>query len=508
MRTTSPSRFALALFAILAGCSDGGSDPAFDPGPGIWDSGVALERDAQDPGDPERGRHLLLHGNFMSCGIPYKLWADPTIGPIVGGGLGPAAAGQRLAGREGKNADMPYALNVFTATDGAEVVNANCLMCHGGSFDGELVIGLGNAAADFTSGIAGGTRTGVIPDDLLDLLGLTEAEKSHTQRILRLANVLGPETEMRTVGMNPAEALTAVLVAHHDRDSLAWSDAPLIEVAIKDADGRPIPDAKLTSDPPPWWRVHKKNALFYNGMARGQHRGTMALATSVCVDSLDEARRIDALFADIHAYVETVRPPRYRRPVDAARAGEGKAVFLDNCAGCHGTYAADPEDDEHDTYPNLLIPLGIVGTDPAVANAGVVHAPELVDWYNLSFYGGITPIVPDDPFPGYMPPPLDGIWATAPFLHNGSVPTVELVLNSAKRPRYWRRVDFDSTNFDEEALGWPWVEVPYSQAAAPPAERKFIYDTTYWSQGNGGHRFGDHLTDAERRAVIEYLKTL
>jgi len=137
-----------------------------------------------------------------------------------------------------------------------------------------------------------------------------------------------------------------------------------------------------------------------------------------------------------------------------------------------------------------------------------VHAPQLVEWYNESFYGSVTRMVPNDPFPGYMPPPLDGIWATAPFLHNGSVPTVELVLNSAARPTYWRRVDYDTTNFDEEALGWPWVEVPYSWANAPEAERKYIYDTTYFSQSNSGHPFGDHLSDAERRAVIEYLKTL
>jgi cytochrome c peroxidase len=38
-------------------------------------------------------------------------------------------------------------------------------------------------------------------------------------------------------------------------------------------------------------------------------------------------------------------------------------------------------------------------------------------------------------------PPLDGIFATAPYLHSGSVPTVELVLNSKARPKYWKRVD-------------------------------------------------------------------
>jgi hypothetical protein len=50
--------------------------------------------------------------------------------------------------------------------------------------------------------------------------------------------------------------------------------------------------------------------------------------------------------------------------------------------------------------------------------------------------------------------------------------------------------------------------VPYGQDDAPNAERPLIYDTTKWSQSNAGHPFGDHLTDEQRRAVLEYLKTL
>jgi mono/diheme cytochrome c family protein len=399
---------------------------------------------------------------------------------------------------------MPFGVNAFVADDGAEVVNLNCTSCHAGKFDGELIVGLGNVTADFT-----GMRSGPTPTvEVFQNLGLTAAELDHMRRVLRLAKVFGPELVMRTVGNNPADAFTVFLVQHHDRDTLAWSDEPLHEVTVRDAAGNEIHDAKVTSDPPPWWRVRKKHGLFYNGMARGDHRGTMAAATSVCVDNIADAERVDEMFKHIQAYIDTVRAPRYERPIDDALAERGKAVFTAACAGCHGTYSADPADDSADTYPNLLLPLDVVGTDPVVANGGVIHTPSIIDWFNESFYGKITPLIVDDPFPGYVAPPLDAIWATAPFLHNASVPTLELVLNSRARPRYWKRADYDDRNFDEEAGGWPWVEVPYSQADAPEAERKYVYDTTYFSQSNAGHTFGDHLTPDQRRSVIEYLKTL
>ena len=511
MRGSRRGLLTLAVLVALvagAGCSDsGGGDPGVPIPPNqAWESGVPLPAEPQLAGDPARGRHALLQEGFMTCGIPFKLWGNTPVGQLISGGFGGPADAPRIAGRDGNNADLPYFLTAFTTSDGVDVVNANCLMCHGGYANGELVIGLGNANADFTHGAGGGI--GNLPPAALDALGLTPGERHQLETMLQRGAVLGPETVMRTVGMNPAETLAVILMVHHDRETLAWSDEPLTPLVIRDRDGNPIANPIVTSDPPPWWRVHKKNALFYNGMARGDHRGTMMLATSVCVDNLDQAARVDEWFKDIQAFVGSVRAPRYPHPIDAALAAGGKEIFNGNCAPCHGTYADDADDDAHDTYPNLLIPLDVIGTDPVVAEAGVVHAPELVDWYNGSFYGGITRMVPNDPFPGYMPPPLDGIWATAPYLHNGSVPTVALLLNSKARPAVWRRVDLDSRNFDEDALGWPYEALDGRQADADPAEQKYVYDTGYWSQSNAGHTFGDHLTDAQRRAVIEYLKTL
>lgn len=459
--------------------SSGSTGPAATPGP--WEFGVFIPPEPQAPGDPVKGYEALVTRGYITCGIPWLLFglAKPLLGPYTDG--------EALPGRSGKNAQVPYNWTVHEV-DGAEIVSQNCLTCHAGSFNGQRIVGLGTADEDFTGDMSALLNTFPIPD--IPIPGLEQMT-----RFLNRMKVLGPMTVMRTVGTNPAEAVAITLVAHRDRHTLAWSEEKLID----------LPEMVVPSDPPPWWRAHKKNALFYNGMARGDHRGTMMLATALCTDSVAEAQQIDSYFADIQAFVRSVQAPKYPFAIDAGLAAQGEAVFVDNCAGCHGTYAANDVDD---TYPNLLFPLDVIGTDAVVAEGGTKYAPALVDWYNESFYGSITRMEPNNPFPGYMAPPLDGVWATGPFLHNGSVPNIELVLDSTRRPKFWRRVDYDSAHFDQAGLGWPFAELMYGHADAEDAEKKFIYDTTQFAHTNTGHTFGDHLTPAERAAVLEYLKTL
>lgn len=72
---------------------------------------------------------------------------------------------------------------------------------------------------------------------------------------------------------------------------------------------------------------------------------------------------------------------------------------------------------------------------------------------------------------------------------------------------YWKRVDYDSRNYDQAALGWPYVATEYGHDSASDAERKYINDTTQVGHWNTGHTFGDQLAGEERAAVLEYLKT-
>ena len=465
------------------GSAEGESSGGGDQPPGIvaCGEGFPIAATEQVPGDAEAGYHALLNEGYVTCGIPY------TIFPLAAPLLGSFAEGEPLPGRTGKNAKVPYNWTVHTSkSSGAEIVSLNCLECHAGHFNGELIVGLGKADADYTESIGGALAEVPIPP--VDLPGLEE--------MTRMANryqVVGDYVKMLTVGTNPADTLAAVLSTHRDQNTLEWQDEPWT----------PVPKQILPVDTPPWWHTKKKHGLFWNGMSRGDHRATMIYATSLCTDSVPEAEGIFSYFNNINAFIESVEAPKYPFAIDAAQAAEGEGVFAANCACCHGTYDADAS---KETYPNLLLPLATIGTDPLLAFEA--NARPFAEWFNNSWYGAIGALTTGDPEPGYVAPPLDGIWATAPYLHNASVPTIGLMLDSTKRPKYWRRVDYDSTHYDQENVGWPWAELAYGQDGAPEDERKHVYDTTITGHWNTGHPFGDHLTEQERSAVIEYLKTL
>src|SRR5688572_10288490 len=125
------------------GDGSGSSGEPVDPS-GPWDHGYAIPEGEQVPGDVEAGYWALLNEGYVTCGIPYDLF---QLGKTF---LGAFADGEPWPGRTGKNAEVPYNWTVHIAPSGNEIVSLNCLECHVGSFNGELVMGLGKADADYT----------------------------------------------------------------------------------------------------------------------------------------------------------------------------------------------------------------------------------------------------------------------------------------------------------------------------------------------------------------------
>ena len=101
------------------------------------------------------------------------------------------------------------------------------------------------------------------------------------------------------------------------------------------------------------------------------------------------------------------------------------------------------------------------------------------------------------PYGPYAPRPLYGIWAAAPYLHNGSVPTLyHLLVPPEQRPKTFA---LGAREYDPVRLGFA-VDTACDQ-------QDCVVDATRIGDGNGGHLFGTDLAESDRMALLEYLKT-
>jgi mono/diheme cytochrome c family protein len=202
-------------------------------------------------------------------------------------------------------------------------------------------------------------------------------------------------------------------------------------------------------------------------------------------------------FRDVFAYISSVQPPKNPYPVDESLAARGRVAFNRVCADCHGAYGPGG------SYPEKCVPIDEVGTDRVRLSA---LTPAHRDAYGQSWfadYGKKSNITEPG---GYVAPPLDGIWASAPYFHNGSVPTLWHVLHPDQRPLVWKRSgeDFDSVRVGPKIE--TFEEVPTNASSGP--ERREYFNTRAFGKSAAGHEFPNVLSEEEKAAVLEYLKSL
>jgi mono/diheme cytochrome c family protein len=378
---------------------------------------------------------------------------------------------------------VPFAVHrVVTAKNGVKVVVPNCMACHAGYLNGEFIMGLGNSISDYTVNTS---NTTAIMDVLIQFTyGTNSPEWEAYEMFSKTSKAVSEDIVTECKGTNSADRLFAVLAAHRDPQTMNWSDAPLYELPSL---------ATLPTDVPAWWLLKKKHTMFYTALGQGDFSRIMMASALLTMEDSSDARYADDHFADVYAYLNTIEAPEYTETIDQTLADKGKTIFESNCAVCHGTYG------NSESYPNLLVPTKVVGTDSLLAYS-YAEFSTYIDWFNNGWFG-------QEPYSaslvntgGYIAPPLDGIWATAPYFHNASVPTIEDVLNSTQRPVYWERT-FSDTDYDFTKVGWNY-------AVQTSATNTSVYNTTLSGYGNGGHTFGDKLSSEDRKALIEYLKTL
>jgi hypothetical protein len=434
------------------------------------DEPVPIPPSKQRLGDAKKGYEYLVTGDYLKSGIPYNIFM-----------LGMNMASTKYMQRDGLNKNLSYDYTAIRAWNNEVLVAPNCLQCHAQVFDDKLVIGLGNSMVDF----AAGDKVNVNNIDLLERILKANAPKQYQAAapFITVSRAITPHLMPAIRGVNTADRLASLLAAHRNPEDFKWNDQPQLD----------IPKEVVPSDTPPWWLLKKKNAMFYNGFGRGDFGRFLMASNLLTVNDTSESREVDEHMPDVLSYLYSLEAPAYPKTVHKELAAKGKTIFEKNCSGCHGTYGPNG------AYPNLLIPASLIQTDSFLYQSNYSN-PQFVNWFNRSWFTTGDHPASLQPFAGYLAPPLDGIWITAPYLHNGSVPNLEGVLNSRQRPVFWSR-SFDLPQYDYEKIGWKYV-----------AEKKgggtVIYDTSKPGYGNKGHYFGDHLTDGERKAVIEYLKTI
>jgi hypothetical protein len=342
-------------------------------------------------------------------------------------------------------------------------ISMDCMVCHAGSIAGKSHVGLGNAVLDYQA--------------FYEEMSAADGRAPRTP--FRFCNVRGT---------NEAGAMAVYLLGY--REPNLDRRFQRLDLDLQD---------DLCEDVPAWWLLKKKKTMYHTGGADSRSVRSLMQFMMSPLNSAADIQKAEDDFKDIRLYLLSLVPPKYPLPIDRRLAAKGEEVFQANCAHCHGTYGAKW------TYPNKVVPFDKIGTDRRRAD-GITA--KFGAYYTRSWFNQDYPIHETD---GYQAPPLDGVWATAPYFHNGSVPTVYHVLNSKARPRIFTRsyrTDLDA--YDAERLGWKVdvrTEKPDPKKMTPIEFRK-IYDTTARGRGNGGHTFGDKLSEEERNAVIEYLKML
>jgi mono/diheme cytochrome c family protein len=433
---------------------------------------TAMKASPQRSGDATKGNQYLFEGDFLNSGIPFNTYK------IVFGNTNTDDLG-----RSGDNKGVPYNYTVSSTTTGVKVVSQNCFSCHATKINGKLIVGLGNNVSDNSQDQTATLNTleGFIK---LQYGGTGSAEWKAYETYGKALRAIAPNILTQTLGANPADKIFAALSAHRNPTDLSWLDVAQTTV----------PKEVIHTDVPAWWLMKKKNALYYNALGQGDYARLIMASSLLTMKDSTDAAKIDARFTDVVAFLKTIEAPKYPYDINQTLVIEGKKVFDGACAKCHGTYGTSP------TYPNYLIDLQHIQTDPNLANLYAKY-PDYNNWFNKSWFNKGKNAAQLNPQNGYIAPPLDGVWATAPYLHNGSVPTIEDLLNSPQRPAIWRYTKIDNSDYDAIKMGWKYT-MPSSKTDIQ------TYNTSLTGYSNSGHYYGDSLTAEQRKALLEYLKTL
>jgi hypothetical protein len=233
----------------------------------------------------------------------------------------------------------------------------------------------------------------------------------------------------------------------------------------------------------------------------GTHLHTDGLNTSIREVTLSSAlgdgatpKSLDlAVMERIENYLLDLPAPEYPYEIDDSLASAGGAIFESQCADCH-----DPIGQGRN---GQVIPIDEIGTDRHRLD---MWMQKDADAYNATYSRYPWGLHDFQDNEGYVAIPLTGLWLRAPYLHNGSVPSLQDMLEVPKNRTkvFYRGYDV----YDPDKVGFISDKAQVEQNGV--IIEFFRYDTSLPGNSNEGHLFGTDLSPADKEALIEYLKTL
>ncbi|MTI06974.1 cytochrome c [Roseibium denhamense] len=280
-------------------------------------------------------------------------------------------------------------------------------------------------------------------------------------------------------------------------------------------------------DIPQIWDVEKQASIHHNGNTNSVlGRNVISAIATFYAPSVEAVLDADPRQLDkIGKVSEKIDAPLYPEdvfgPIDREKAARGADLYAQYCAACHATtlpegevtdlprFTAEESGTDEAYFDVFEKPvLGIAGVESQSYGDAVlaVMADFTKKWFERY---EITPeeaaqLEVPNPYWKFdrvwISRPMSGIWAAAPYLHNGSVPTMyHLLLPVSERPK---KFTYFSKEYDPVNMGFR------SDQPLDAAPLLATYDTAVRGQGNQGHEYGTSMTDDQRYALIEYLKTI
>jgi mono/diheme cytochrome c family protein len=286
-------------------------------------------------------------------------------------------------------------------------------------------------------------------------------------------------------------------------------------------DGVPPHERIGVVDFPSVWRQSQKQGMWLhwdgNNDKVEERNRSAAFGTGANFPILDRksVRRMEA-------WVWTAQSPSFAQmldvTIDEPKAAQGKVVYEAQCAACHGASGTEFKGGS----VGRTTPISAIGTDrfrfdnysyDLMLNQATLYAGNAEERFQNFRKSD-----------GYANMPLDGLWLRAPYLHNGSVPTLrDLLKPAAERPGMFYR---GSTIYDSQDMGFASKldQIPEAErkhvfcyatnaqglaqcGADAPDNRGTCAASSCKGNGNGGHEYGTSLAPSEKDALIEYLKT-